>query len=101
MAWVLPLDLPYRWFLSCHDCTLPWPKLKEQPGKDVVVLGSGELVRALRTRNLIDEYNLLIHPLVLGTGRRLFSDDGSLDKLRLIDAVTTTTGVVIATYQPA
>lgn len=50
--------------------------------------------------NLIDEYTLLIHPLVLGSGRRLFPD-GATGKLRLIDSVTTTTGVMIATYRPA
>jgi dihydrofolate reductase len=51
--------------------------------------------------NLIDEYKLLIHPLVLGTGLRLFPDGSPVAKLRLTDPVTTTTGVVIATYQPA
>ena len=50
--------------------------LKQQPGKDLTVLGSGELVRSLRRRDLIDEYLLLIHPLVLGSGRRLFPDGG-------------------------
>ena len=73
--------------------------LKEQPGKDLVVLGSGELVQSLRRRNLVDEYVLLIHPLVLGSGRRLFPDGGAVATLRLVDAKTTTTGVVIATYQ--
>ncbi len=74
--------------------------LKEQPGKDIVVLGSGELVRALMRSNLIDEFVLLIYPLVLGSGRRLF-DGGARAALRLVDSVTTTTGVVIATYQVA
>jgi dihydrofolate reductase len=73
--------------------------LKEQPGKDLVVLGSGELVQSLMRRNLVDEYVLLIHPLVLGSGRRLFPDGGVSAALRLVDAKTTTTGVVIATYQ--
>jgi dihydrofolate reductase len=73
-------------------------KLKEQPGKDLVILGSGELVKSLIRRNLIDEYVLLIHPLVLGSGRRLFPD-GAFTALRLVDSVTTTTGVLIATYQ--
>jgi dihydrofolate reductase len=76
-------------------------RLKAQPGKDVVVLGSGVLLQSLMRRNLVDEYVLLIHPLVLGSGRRLFSDEGQFAALRLIDAKTTTTGVVIATYQPA
>ncbi len=76
-------------------------KLKEQPGKDLVALGSVELVQSLMRRNLVDEYVLLIHPLVLGSGRRLFTDGGSFAALRLVDTRTTTTGVVIATYQPA
>ena len=75
--------------------------LKEQPGKDLVILGSGELVRSLMRSNLIDRYILLIHPLVLGSGKRLFPDGGSPAPLRLIDSKTTTTGVVIATYAPA
>jgi dihydrofolate reductase len=76
-------------------------RLKAQPGKDIVVLGSGGLLQSLMRRNLVDEYILLIHPLVLGSGRRLFTDGGEFAPLRLIDAKTTTTGVVIATYQPA
>jgi dihydrofolate reductase len=75
--------------------------LREQPGKDIVVLGSGDLLQSLIRRGLVDVYMLLIHPLVLGSGRRLFREDGSLAKLRLVDSVTTTTGVIIATYQPA
>jgi dihydrofolate reductase len=76
-------------------------RLKAQPGKDVVVLGSGVLLQSLMRRNLVDEFVLLIHPLVLGSGRRLFTDGGHFTALRLIDSRTTTTGVVIATYQPA
>jgi dihydrofolate reductase len=76
-------------------------RLKAQPGKDMTVLGSGELIQSLRRRDLIDEYLLLIHPLVLGSGRRLFSDGGPAATLRLVDATPTTTGVIIATYQPA
>jgi dihydrofolate reductase len=74
--------------------------LKEQ-GKDLLVFGSGELVQSLMRRNLVDEYVLLIHPLVLGTGRRLFAEGSPPTALRLLDSKTTTTGVVIATYQPA
>jgi dihydrofolate reductase len=76
-------------------------RLKAQGDKDLVVLGSGDLLQSLMRRNLIDEYLLLIHPLVLGSGRRLFNDGGSFTALRLVDTKTTTTGVVIATYQPA
>jgi dihydrofolate reductase len=76
-------------------------RLKQEPGRDLVVLGSGELVQALRRRDLVDEYQLLIHPLVLGSGRRLFPDGGTPETLRLVDSVTTTKGVIIATYRPA
>lgn len=75
-------------------------RLKQEPGTDLVVLGSGELVQSLMRRNLVDEYVLLIHPLVLGSGRRLFTDGGAFAALRLVDTKTTTTGVVIATYRP-
>jgi dihydrofolate reductase len=81
------------------DATEAVARLKQEPGKDMVVLGSGELVQSLMRRNLVDEYVLLIHPLVLGSGRRLFPDGSSFAALRLVDAKTTTTGVVIATYQ--
>jgi dihydrofolate reductase len=75
-------------------------RLKEQPGEDLTVLGSGELVQSLRRRDLVDRYVLLIHPLVLGSGRRLFPDGGPASTLRLVGSVPTTTGVIIATYQP-
>ena len=75
--------------------------LKREPGKDLTVLGSGELVQSLRRRDLVDEYVLLIHPLVLGAGRRMFPDGGAPATLRLVDTATTTTGVIVATYQPA
>lgn len=74
--------------------------LKERPGKDLVILGSGELIQSLMRHNLIDEYLLTIHPLVLGAGRRLFRDGGAPATLSLVDSKTTTTGVVIATYRP-
>jgi dihydrofolate reductase len=75
--------------------------LKARPGKDIVVLGSGVLVQTLMKHDLVDQYVLLIHPLVLGSGRRLFADDAPLAALRLVDAQTTSTGVVISTYHPA
>jgi dihydrofolate reductase len=76
-------------------------ELKQQGDDDLAVLGSGVLIRSLLQHDLIDEYLLTIHPLVLGAGRRLFPDDGTTAKLRLVDSTPTTTGVLIATYQPA
>ena|SRR5918995_1142805 len=75
-------------------------ELKEQPGKDLQIMGSGALIQSLMPAGLIDEYLLMIHPLVLGAGRRLFADGSPPTTLRLNDSRTTTTGVVIATYQP-
>jgi dihydrofolate reductase len=75
--------------------------LKKKLGRDLVVLGSGDLVQSLMRRNLVDVYVLSIHPLVLGSGRRLFPDGSPFATLRLVDTKTTTTGVVVATYLPA
>ena len=75
-------------------------RLKEHPGEDLAVLGNRELVHSLMRHNLVDEYALTINPLVLGSGRRLFPDRGAYPALRLVETKTTTTGVVIATYQP-
>jgi len=75
--------------------------LKQGTGSDFVILGSGDLIQSLRRRNLVDEYLLLIHPLVLGAGRRLFAEGGAYAELRLVSSKTTDNGVVIATYRPA
>jgi dihydrofolate reductase len=72
--------------------------LKQQSDRNITMLGSGELIRSLIPHGLIDEYVLMIHPLVLGTGRRLFGEGSTPGALRLLDSVTTTKGVLIATY---
>jgi dihydrofolate reductase len=74
-------------------------QLKAESDQDIGVLGSGALLQTLMGHDLIDEYLLLIHPLVLGSGRRMFTDDATYARLRLVDTVTTTTGVIIATYR--
>jgi len=75
-------------------------ELRAGPGADLVVLGSGELVRSLLAAGQIDELKLNIHPLVLGTGRRLF-ERADLARMRLVDSTPTTTGVLLTTYAPA
>jgi len=75
--------------------------LKAQQDKDLVILGSGELIQTLMQHQLIDQYVLLIHPLVLGTGQRLFREGSAYSALQLVDSKTTPKGVVIATYIPA
>ncbi len=74
--------------------------LKQSSAGDLVIMGSGQLIRALLPHGLIDEYLLLIHPLVLGSGQRLFDHDDHVAKLRLVGSTATTTGVILATYQP-
>jgi dihydrofolate reductase len=76
-------------------------KLKEQPGKDLHVIGSGELVQTLMQHDLVDEYRLMINPIVLGSGRRLFREGDATNMLRLLDSKTSGTGVLIASYAPA
>jgi len=95
--------LPLPWqnsTLVAGDASEKVAHLKQQPGKDLVVLGSGELLQALIRHDLVDTYVLLIHPLLLGRGRRLFGDDAGRCALQLVKSVTTTTGVIIATYHP-
>ena len=75
-------------------------QLKEHADHDFAIFGSGELVQSLLRRGLIDELVLMIHPLVLGTGRRMFVDGGAFAALRLVAGVTTTTGATIGVYQP-
>jgi dihydrofolate reductase len=74
--------------------------LKQSSATNLVIMGSGVLIGSLMTADLIDEYLLMIHPLVLGSGRQLFAG-GTHAVLRLIDSMTTRTGVLIATYEPA
>jgi dihydrofolate reductase len=75
-------------------------RLKKDLAKDLVIMGSGVLVQFLMTRNLIDEFVLLIHPLVLGSGHRLFPDGGADAGLELVNSKATANGVVIVTYRP-
>jgi dihydrofolate reductase len=98
------LSEPLSWINSTllkGDASETVARLKGEPGKDLVVMGSGDLAQSLMRSNLIDEYVLLIHPLVLGSGRRLFTDGSPTATLRLAGTRTTTNGVVIVTYQPA
>ena len=75
-------------------------KLKEQPGKNIGVLGSGELVQTLIANDLIDEYSLTMYPIVLGSGKKLFRESDQTRKLKLVDSKPTTTGGLMLTYRP-
>lgn len=73
--------------------------LKRQSGNDIRVIGSGELVQMLMKHDFVDEYHLMIHPLVLGSGKLLFRDGGSKQTLKLMDFMTTSKGVIILKYK--
>jgi len=76
-------------------------ELKRQPGKDITILGSGTLVRSLLQDDLLDELGLMVHPVVLGSGKRLFEEGGDQKSLELVDSKTFGTGVLYLTYRPA
>ena len=76
-------------------------KLKQQPGGNIAVLGSGQLVQTLIAHDLVDEYFLAVFPIVLGGGKRLFREEDSPRRLSLVDSKTTSTGAVVLTYRPA
>lgn len=98
------LKEPLPWVNSTllqGDAAAAVARLKAETSTDLLIFGSGVLVQSLMRRNLVDVYIMLIHPMVLGTGRRLFSDGGAFAALRLVESKATPTGVVIATYHPA
>jgi dihydrofolate reductase len=75
--------------------------LRQQDGDDLHLIGSSQLVQTLIAHDLVDELRLMIDPLVVGGGKRIFRDDGARRPLRLLDCKVTTTGAILATYQPA
>jgi dihydrofolate reductase len=102
-AWLLRTlaePLPWQNSTLLHgDSATAVATLKDEFDGDLCILGSGELVRSLATHGLVDVYTLSIHPLVLGTGTRLFADDGTLSRIELVESVPTTPAVIIATYR--
>ena len=76
-------------------------KLKQEEGKDILVTGSGQLVRSLMQLDLVDEYRLMVHPIVLGTGKKLFNGMSTRRTLDLKNARAFSTGIVVFTYEPA
>ncbi len=76
-------------------------RIKQGPGKDIGITGSATLVRSLLRDGLIDELRLLVHPIVVGHGKRLFEGDGARVPLKLVESRTFSTGVLYLTYVPA
>jgi dihydrofolate reductase len=75
-------------------------KLKEQAGQPILVAGSGKLVQTLMQHDLVDEYRLMVYPLILGSGKRLFPEGATALKLQLVETKPFSSGVVVLTYQP-
>jgi dihydrofolate reductase len=99
------LSEPLEWQNSTvleGDVAEAVPALKQEDGDgDLHVIGSSELVRELIANDLVDELRVMIDPLVVGGGKRVFNDDGALRSWRLVDSQVTTTGAILATYAPA
>ena len=76
-------------------------KLKAQPGRDLLLAGSGQLFRALTRAGLIDVYRFMLHPVILGSGKRLFTDDTPKQDLKLVDTRTFSKGIVVLEYESA
>jgi dihydrofolate reductase len=97
------LTEPLEWRNSSligGDVAAEVAKLKAQPGQNSSVLGSGKLVQTLAENGLVDEYWLMICPIVLGNGKRLFRDGFSPAGLRLVESATNSKGAIMATYRP-
>ena len=96
------LEEPLEWNASLIGPDLPKEisGLKDRPGKDILVFGSADLVNALTQHDLVDEYRLMIEPILLGGGKRLFPDDGRSRPLKLVSTTTSSTGVHVCTYHP-
>jgi dihydrofolate reductase len=92
-----------RWnstLLPADDVVGAVRRLREQEGGDLLVMGSASLVRTLVSNDLVDEYRLMIEPILLGGGKRIFPDDGRARPLKLVSTTTASTGVLVCTYQP-
>jgi dihydrofolate reductase len=97
------LKEPLEWnaTLLKGDVAAEVAKLKQQPGQDLLIYGSGELVSTLMQHNLIDVYRVMLYPLALGSGKRFFREGGSKTVLRLTDVKTNGAGVAMLTYERA
>jgi dihydrofolate reductase len=75
-------------------------RLRDQPGRELLLVGSSQLAQTLADHQLVDEYRLLVHPIVVGTGKKLFPDRPEATELRLVEATTSLDGLVLLTYRP-
>ena len=98
------LEEPLEWNNSTlveGDVAEEVSRLKDQPGKDILIFGSGDLVNTLMQHDLIDEYRLMVFPIVVGSGKRLFDEGGDTKTLQLVGTQTFDSGAIVLTYAPA
>ena len=98
------LTEPLKWQNSTllpRDTANAVRRLKRDDGSDLRIIGSAQLLNTLIQHDLVDEFHLMIDPVIVGGGKHLFTDNGQLSRLRLVDSTATTTGAIIATYTPA
>ncbi|HEX8134445.1 MAG TPA: dihydrofolate reductase family protein [Actinomycetes bacterium] len=98
------LTEPLQWqnaTLLRGDAARAVAELKREDGGDLLAIGSTGLVQTLVEHDLVDELRVMVDPLVVGGGKRLFAEDGALRPLRLLDSQVTTSGAILATYAPA
>jgi len=98
------LEEPLTWQNSTllkGNVTKAVATLKQKDGDNLLVIGSAKLVQSLIDFDLVDEFRVMIDPLVVGGGKRIFGDDGALRPLQLVESRVTTTGAILATYAPA
>ncbi len=94
------LDWTNSMLLPADDVIGAVRELRESPGRDIQVMGSSNLATQLVANELVDEYRLMIEPIVLGGGKRVFPEDGRARRLDLVSTSTSATGVLICTYRP-
>ena len=87
--------------LSADDALGDIAALRDQGGGDLLLMGSASLAESLLAKGLVDELNLMIEPILLGGGKRIFPDDGTARPMELVKCVTAPTGVLVCTYRPA
>lgn len=96
------LEEPLEWNASLvgEDIAGEISALKQQPGKDILVFGSADLVNTLVEHDLVDEYRMMVFPVIVGNGKRLFADGIGTKSLELVGTKTFDSGVVVLTYRP-
>jgi dihydrofolate reductase len=98
------LTEPLAWqnsTLIAGDVPARLAELRREPGKELLVIGSGGLVQTLMGQGLVDEYRLMVHPLVLGKGKRLFRDPDAMARLDLVESRATENGILLLVYRPS